>query len=68
MKRNPDVDQLQQKLLKANLQETLSQKSFKISADQMFIPPKDETVIRVKDEIFIIPSPKVSPKVEERVP
>lgn len=58
------MDQLQQELLRAELQETVSQKSFKISADQIFIPLKDETVIRVKDEVFIM-SPKISPKVEE---
>lgn len=59
------IDQLQQELLKANLQDTVSQKSFKISADQIFIPLKDEIVIRVKDEVFVIPkSPRLSPAPE----
>ncbi len=47
------IDQLQQESLFAGLQDTVSNKSFKISADQIFIPLKDETVIRVNDEIFI---------------
>lgn len=59
------IDQLQQELLKADLQDTVSQKSFKISADQIFIPLKDEIVIRVKDEVFVIPkSPRISPAPE----
>lgn len=43
-------------LTAADLQETSSQRSFKISADQIFIPLKDETVIRINDEVFVTPN------------
>lgn len=49
-------EQLRHDSLTADMQETMSQRSFKISADQIFIPLKDETVIRINDEVFVTPN------------
>lgn len=56
------IDQIQNESPMIGLQETISNKGFKISADQIFIPLKDETVIRIKDEIFIQPALKTTPQ------